>query len=123
MQEGGCEELSTLFASSVEGRLFENNIEELTVSMCPVLKYLWLPKEGEIVHKKESLKFIFHKMRTLRLNRLREFRIFHPSEHVLEGPVLKRLELYDCGVDDAEGQPIYLLQQVWTFVLSCLVGL
>lgn len=69
--------------------------------------------------KEESLKFVFQKLTTLSLCRLSEFRMFHPSKHLLEGPVLKRLELYDCGVDgeEEEGQiqkPIYLLEQVWT---------
>lgn len=118
MEVTSCKKLSALFVSSMDGEwAFADNIEKLIVSDCANLKYILNPKEGGRTHKEMPLKFVFQKMTVLSLHDLPEFRKFYQDEHTLEGPILKRLELYDCGLSDGEEegqmyQPVYLLNQV-----------
>lgn len=121
-----CEKLLTLFPSSLCGRLFNDSeeyvltskIEELMVSQCANLKYMFLPREG-VVPEDASLKFVFPKLTTIELDGLPELSMLYPGKHTVEGPILKKLEVCDCG---QMHQPVYLLQQLFRISLCCPIS-
>ena len=85
------------------------SLQRLVVSRCRSLENLFsasiLAKEG-VVMEEAPARFLFPKLTSLVLDNLRELRCFYPGRHKVEGPVLKTLELYDCGIHDTdeEGQ-------------------
>ncbi|TXG65317.1 hypothetical protein EZV62_006592 [Acer yangbiense] len=85
------------------------NLRILSVHGCESLKNLFsasiLAKEG-VVMEEAPARFLFPKLTSLVLDDVPELRSFYPGRHKVEGPVLKKLELSDCGIHDTdeEGQ-------------------
>ncbi|KAK2640403.1 hypothetical protein Ddye_028198 [Dipteronia dyeriana] len=102
-------------ATTQSRELCFSNLEELTVSRCQSLKYL---VAASIVENEVPARFYFPKLASLKLFKLPELRSFYQGRLTVEGPVLKKLKLCDCGihVTDEEGQmqqPLFLVEQAF----------
>ncbi|KAL5836760.1 hypothetical protein ACOSQ3_013929 [Xanthoceras sorbifolium] len=88
--------------------------KKLEVSGCPSLKNLF---SASIVAKEWPVRFRFPNLTSLELHKLPELRNFYPGKHTVEWPVLKTLNLCDCGMHDTDEesqmqQPLFLAEEV-----------
>ncbi|KAK2637735.1 hypothetical protein Ddye_025530 [Dipteronia dyeriana] len=87
-----CHNLKHLLPASVARSL--SKLEYLSVFDCSVLKEI--VAEEIFVEEAVATRFIFPRMATLELHQLPKLRTFYHGRHTIEGPVLKKLTLYDC---------------------------
>ncbi|KAK2640402.1 hypothetical protein Ddye_028197 [Dipteronia dyeriana] len=101
--QGIISEERNSIAATQSRELCFSNLQELEVSECQSLKYLFAA--SNVANDDYSPKVLFPKLTSMELSRLPELRSFHPGRQKVDGPVLIRLELCDCGIHDTdEGQ-------------------
>ncbi|KAK3200231.1 hypothetical protein Dsin_023646 [Dipteronia sinensis] len=112
--QGIISEERNSIAATQSRELCFSNLQELEVTDCQSLKYLFAA--SNVANDDYSPKFLFPKLTSMELSRLPELRSFHPGRHKVEGPVLIRLELCDCGIHDTDEDGQMQMQQLLFFV-------
>ncbi|KAK2640398.1 hypothetical protein Ddye_028193 [Dipteronia dyeriana] len=97
-------------ATTKSRELCFSNLQELEVSECQSLKYLFAA--SNVANDDYSPKFLFPKLTSLKLYELPQLRSFYSGRHTVEGPALKRLELKDCGIPDSDEEGKMQMQQL-----------
>ncbi|KAI9184865.1 hypothetical protein LWI28_001922 [Acer negundo] len=113
--QGIISEERNSIASTQSRELCFSNLQELKVSRCQSLKYLFAASNN-VANDEYSPKFLFPKLTSLRLWILPELRSFYPGRHTVEGPVLKRLDQYDCFIHDTDEEGQMQMQYLFCLV-------
>ncbi|KAJ7951085.1 Disease resistance protein family [Quillaja saponaria] len=88
-----CERLKNLFPVSV-ARNFPR-LEKLDVKYCGLEEIVAKLDEDKDIEE-ATIKFVFHRLTTLRLWTLPRLENFYPGKHTLEWLMLKEIDVYDC---------------------------